>query len=109
MSSFINRLNDELRPTIKILQLATIKQVVEKAQLQELALEAIFKKHGSISKGLPRAIYKTVGRGGMTTPSNLVVQKGNLLTKTVLNPSPITSLSMEQKWQLRLCFQCGEK
>ena len=43
--SFISRLNDELRPIVKMMQPVTVKQVVEKARLQEMALEAIFKRH----------------------------------------------------------------
>ena len=44
VSSFINGLTDEVRPLVKVMQSATVKQAAKKAQLQELALEAIFKK-----------------------------------------------------------------
>ena len=43
---FINGLNNELRPTVKMMHPATIKRVAEKARLQELVMEAIFRKHG---------------------------------------------------------------
>ena len=45
VSSFISGLKDELRPIVKMMQPATVRQAAEKARLQELALEAIFKKH----------------------------------------------------------------
>jgi len=45
VSTFISGLKDELRPTVKLMQPATIKQAAEKARLQELAMEAIFRKH----------------------------------------------------------------
>ena len=45
ISSFINGLNDELRVVVKMMQHVTIKQAIEKARLQEMALEAIFKRH----------------------------------------------------------------
>lgn len=61
MSSFISGLNDELRPTIKMLQPAVFKQAVEKARLQELALEDILKKHRIMSKGYAKGIYKAAG------------------------------------------------
>lgn len=50
MPSFISGLKDELRPIVKMMQPATVRQAAEKVRLQELALEAIFKKH----KVLPR-------------------------------------------------------
>ena len=50
VSSFISNLKDQLRPMVKMMQIATVKQVAEKARLQELALEAIFRKHKIQSK-----------------------------------------------------------
>jgi len=43
---FINGLNNELRPIVKMMHHAMVKQAVEKARPQELALETIFRKHG---------------------------------------------------------------
>jgi len=43
---FINGLNDTLRPMVNMLCPTTIEQAAEKARLQELAQEAIYKKHG---------------------------------------------------------------
>ena len=51
VSSFISGLNEELRPTVKMLQPVTVKQAAEKAKLQELTVEAIFKKHQIPYKG----------------------------------------------------------
>ena len=45
VSTFISGLKDELRLMVKMIQPVTMKQVVEKAKLQELALEAIFNKN----------------------------------------------------------------
>ena len=58
VSSFISGLNDELRPTVKMMQPTTVKQAAEKSKLQELALEAIFRKHRVIPKGLLQAIHR---------------------------------------------------
>ena len=46
VSNFIRGLKDELRFTVKMMSTAMVKQVTEKARLQELALEAICRKHG---------------------------------------------------------------
>jgi len=45
VSSFFSGLMDELRPAVKMMQPATVKQATKMTRLQELALEAIFKKH----------------------------------------------------------------
>ena len=45
VSNFIRGLKDELRSIVKMMRLATVKQAAEKARLQELALEAIYRKH----------------------------------------------------------------
>ena len=46
VSNFISGLKDELRLMVKMMMPATVKEAAEKARLQELALEAIFRKHG---------------------------------------------------------------
>lgn len=43
---FINGLNDELRLMVKMMRPTMVHAAVEKARLQELALEAIYRKHG---------------------------------------------------------------
>ena len=51
MSSFLSGLNDELRSMVKMLQLVTVRQTVEKARLHELSLDAFAKKHRLSQRG----------------------------------------------------------
>lgn len=44
-SSFISGLKEELRPMVKMMTPSLVRQATEKARLQEMTLEAIFKKH----------------------------------------------------------------
>jgi len=53
VTSFISGLKDELRPVIKMMMPSTVKQAADKARLQELALEAIFKKHNVLPSPSP--------------------------------------------------------
>lgn len=50
VSSFISEIDSALRPTVKMMHPVTIKHVVE-VRLQELALKAIYRKHGLPPKG----------------------------------------------------------
>lgn len=45
-SRFVSGLKDKLKLTVKMMMPANMKEAAEKTRLQELALEAIFKKHG---------------------------------------------------------------
>lgn len=45
VSRLISGLNEELWSMVKMMYPVTVKQAAEKARLQELALEAIFRKH----------------------------------------------------------------
>ena len=108
VSNFISGLNEELRPIVKMMQPTPISQAAEKAKLQEWALEAIFKKHRMVSKGLNTS-SPLLGSGGVFKAANSGPQKGNMMAKTAPNPAPVKSPSMEQKRQLGLCFHCGEK
>ena len=46
VSKFINGLDDALRLSVKMFCPTMMEQAVKKARLQELALEAIYRKHG---------------------------------------------------------------
>ena len=52
---FINGLNDSLRPMVKMMCPATVQTAAEKARLQELALEAIYRKHRLSPKSYPKS------------------------------------------------------
>ena len=83
----------------------TVKQAAEKAKLQELTVEAIFKKHQIPYKG---------NNSGRKQPlnnfraNNQGVAKGNLYPRAPQVPSMVRSSSLEQRRQLGLCFKCGE-
>jgi len=97
VSSFINGLNEELRPMVKMMQPATVKQVADKARLEEMALEATFKRHHITGK---------------IQPSTSQQLEGNMGTSTLgWNPRVNTSkyLAMDQRRQLGLCYRCGDE
>ena len=50
VSSFLSGLNDELRPMVKMLQPAIVRQATEKARLHELSLDAFTQKQGLSQK-----------------------------------------------------------
>lgn len=108
VSSFISGLNEELRPVVTIKEPTTINRAAEKAKLQELALEAIFKKQRMVTRGLNTS-NPQVGSGGGFKATSSVPQKGHMMPKTTQNPAHVKSLSLEQKRLLGLCFRCGEK
>ena len=98
VSSFISRPNDELRPIVKMMQSATIKQAAEKARLQEMASKAKFTRHH-----IPMVIQPSIGQqleGNLGTATAGWNPRVNTLTK---------SLAMDQRRQLGLCYRCGEK
>jgi len=64
VSSFISGLNDELRPTVKMLQPNIIKQAAEKARLQELTLKAIAKKYTLFMEAQPSFSQQLLGNQG---------------------------------------------
>jgi len=45
VSNFISELREELQPMVKMMMPLSVRQVVEKGRVQEMTLEAIFKKH----------------------------------------------------------------
>ena len=45
VSSYISSLNEELRPTVKMLQPRSVQQVVESVRLQEMIADTIMRKH----------------------------------------------------------------
>jgi len=51
VSSFISRLGEELRSTVKITRPRTVQETVESTLLQELNVEALIKKQRNQSKG----------------------------------------------------------
>ena len=51
VSSFINGLNEEIRPIVKMFQPKTIQQAMECAKLQDFTVEALTKKQKGVSKG----------------------------------------------------------
>ncbi|XP_052201138.1 uncharacterized protein LOC127807380 [Diospyros lotus] len=108
VSSFISGLKDDMRSVVKMLAPATVKQAAEKARLQELTWEAVFKKgrtwnHVGAQQGrgisFPSGEYSkstmgVSGQGGPRTSNNSRSNKNS---------------TMEQRRQLGLCFKCGEK
>ena len=104
MSGFISDLKDELKSMVKMTMPTTVREAAEKARLQELTLEAIFKKNKSMAKsstmGGPfsgvnlKAMVPVVTTGG---------QKGGF------NAGPNRSTTLDQRRMLGLCFRCGEK
>jgi len=90
VSNFISGLKDELRPMVKMMMPIMMKQVAEKAKLQELTLEAIFKKHGMPPSNNPPTSQQVEGNPEVNSNLN-----------TVKNPMP------EQR-QLGLCYKCGD-
>jgi len=69
-----------------MIQPATVKQAAEKAKLQELALEVLFRKHTVQSEN-----YPLIGQ-----------HPGGNLNRTA---NPVKPLTMEQRRQLGLIFQ----
>ena len=61
VSSFIKGLKGELRSMVKTMMPATVKQVVEKARFQELALEAIFRNYELQPNGSIESIQQIEG------------------------------------------------
>ena len=62
VSSFISGLSDEVRPMVKMLQLRTIKQVVESAPFQELTIEALMKKQRVQMSGVNSSVWQVGNR-----------------------------------------------
>ena len=94
---------DELRPTVKMMQPATIKQAVENARLQALALEAIFRKHKIISENPPSTSQQSEGKSQTATSG---LNQGNLNPGVYTNPNSVKSPSREQRRDLGLCYKC---
>ena len=66
--------------------------------MQELALDAIFKKHGIVIEGYPRSSQE-VGENAWMTDR----------TQGKEHPNAAKPPIMESKRRLRLCFKCGDK
>ena len=103
VSSFISGLREELRPMVKMMTPTFVRQAAEKARLQEVTLEAIFKKHeipykpsllvGQYWSGSSRSLLTWPNQEAAKEPSNNNGTKGNLI---------------EKRRQLGLCFRCGD-
>jgi len=91
---------------VKMMQPATIKQAAEKARLQKLALEVIFRKHKVLPKSYPLVNQQP---GGNARMANSGMNRRNLNPKVFTSPNPVKSPSMEQRRQLGLCYKCCEK
>lgn len=89
---------------VKIMTPTSVKQAAEKARLQELALEAIFKKHKVPYK--PSILAGQYG-GGNARP--LLTWHNQQNSKTTINNNGSKENLIEQRRQLGLCFKCGEK
>ena len=89
---------------VKMMTPTTVRQATEKARLQEMTLEAIFKKHnvpyessllaGQYEGGNSRILLTGPNQEAAKASSYNNGTKGNLI---------------EQRRQLGLCFRCGDK
>jgi len=102
VSSFISGLKDELRSMVKMMMLMTIRQVAEKARLQKLTLEAIFKKNRVAMRPLPSQNCPIWG-------SNRPLLLGGPSGGPKVSPLPSCATTMEQRRLMGLCLKCGEK
>ena len=102
MSSFISGLKDELRSMVKIMVPTMVRQATEKARLQELTLEAIYKKNKAVARPLPPSSHPL---GGKTR----TLMAGGATGGPRVNPSPLRSTTMEQRRLMGLYYRCGEK
>jgi len=89
VSTFINSLNEEICPIVKMFQPKTVQQATECAELQELAVEE------QSNRGWNK-------EGGIGGPS------GKALALPAPSPSIGNSLR-EQRRLAGLCFRCGDK
>lgn len=102
VSSFISGLKDELRSMVKMMMPTTVRQAIEKARLQELTLEVVFKRNRVVTR--PISPHNSLVGG---TTRALVV--GGTSGGTKANPPPFRSTTMEQRRLMGLCYWCGEK
>ena len=89
---------------VKMLMPATVSQAAEKARLQELTLEAIFRKH---KVPLRTGMGNGKSDGGNYKAMPPLVTQGT--PKGSFNPSGLWNAVMEQRRQLGLCFKRGDK
>ena len=92
VSIFVSGLKEELRPMIKMMTPTTMGQAAEKVRLQELTLEAIFKKHKVPCK--PSILVRQY-RGGSSRP--VTTWPNQSTAKLVVNSNGGKGSLMEQR------------
>ena len=102
VSNFVSGLKGELRSMVKMMLLASVRQAAEKARLQELTLEAIFRKSRQGPKPNPQpsqptgGYHKGPGGGAIVGPSRTTIGLPR-------------GMVMEQRRQPGLCYRCGDR
>lgn len=97
LSSFIRALKEEIRFVVKLFKPTTMKVAIEKARMQELAIEAAQKRGKATSN---RSNY---------TMSTAVANMGQLNPAVRNNAFRISPEVYEYRKTNHLCFRCGEK
>ena len=87
---------------VKMMMRTTVRQAAEKARLQELTLEAIYKRNRTLVRPLPPN-NPTLGGDSQALVT------GEAVKRLRANPNPLQSHTMEQRRLMGLCYKCGEK
>ena len=104
VSIFISGLREELRSMVKIMTPTFVKQAMERARLQELTLEAIFKKHK-----IPYKPSILAGQYGGGNAGPLLMWHNQPASKALVCNNGSKGNLIEQQRQLGLCFKYGDK
>ncbi|KAH0671271.1 hypothetical protein KY285_023835 [Solanum tuberosum] len=96
LSSFIGALKKEIRFAVKLFKPTTLKIAIEKARMQELAIEAAQRRNKTSTRSAQPVTNTIVNRG----PANAAAKN------TTFRLSPEV---YEYRKTNHLCFKCGEK
>lgn len=96
LSCFIGALKEEIRFEVKMFKLTKLKEVVQKARMKEMTIEAVHKRRKGVNR-LVTPVVQGMGNTGSTATGNRTY------------PYQLTPEVFEFSKSNYLCFYCGEK
>ena len=106
VSSFLSVLGEDLRPMVKMIRPRTVEQVVERAKLQEMVVEALLKKQRVQQQ---RTVHSgNWQQGGNSKGVNKEMVRGNIGGRNFVN-SNLGGRPNDLKRQPGACYRCGDR
>ncbi|XP_078157488.1 uncharacterized protein LOC144553264 [Carex rostrata] len=113
VEGFISGLKDEIRHTIELFHPSTVNDAIRFARQIELSIDSTIKKVSNVirpNQYQPRNQFQHSSTDTKWKDKGQMIQRPNPgLEIPKLVPKPTTSLSLDQKRSLGLCFKCDEK